>query len=71
VDVKVIWVRREQKYFCVRGWTQDAPNSPSGKSAEQVGLGNYRGCDTLRGTPAIQVSFVDGLQRDNIPSGAQ
>jgi hypothetical protein len=31
-DIEVIWVRREQEYFCERGWTGDALNSLSGKS---------------------------------------
>jgi hypothetical protein len=28
-DIEVIWVRRERKYFCKRGWTAELPNSPS------------------------------------------
>jgi hypothetical protein len=39
------WVRREQKYFCERGWTDDsAPVAlicPSGKSMESANLRNY------------------------------
>jgi hypothetical protein len=31
-DVEVIWVRREQEYFCERGWTAKSGNGPSGKS---------------------------------------
>src|SRR5229473_7881715 len=34
-DIEVIWVRREGKYFCKRGWTGDLQNSLTGKS---VGL---------------------------------
>jgi len=33
-DIKVIWVRSELEYFCERGWTRDALDSLSGKSAE-------------------------------------
>jgi hypothetical protein len=33
-DIKVIWVRSEQEYFCERGWTGKSPNSPSGKSVD-------------------------------------
>jgi hypothetical protein len=47
-DIEVIWVRREQEYFCERGWTEDAPNSPSGKSTEWVGFRNYERCATSR-----------------------
>jgi hypothetical protein len=36
--MKVIWVRREQKYFCKRGWTQVALNSLTGKSVTRVDL---------------------------------
>jgi hypothetical protein len=35
MDIEVIWVRRERKYFLKWGWTGLLPNSPSGKS---VGL---------------------------------
>jgi hypothetical protein len=35
-DIKVIWIRREQEYFCKMGWTGDAPNSLSGKSGERT-----------------------------------
>jgi hypothetical protein len=31
VDVKVIWVRREQEYFCERGWTRQSLNSLDGQ----------------------------------------
>jgi hypothetical protein len=37
-DLEVIWVVREQKYFCERGWTQVALNSLTGKSETRVGL---------------------------------
>jgi hypothetical protein len=33
-DIELIWVRREGKFFCKRGWTAELPNSPSGKSAD-------------------------------------
>src|SRR4030088_1756811 len=29
---ELIWVRREQKYFCKGGWTGKSPDRPSGKS---------------------------------------
>jgi hypothetical protein len=32
VDIEVIWVRREQKYFCKRGWT-GFTDLPVGQSA--------------------------------------
>jgi len=34
VDIEVIWVRREPKYFCKEDWTAKSPNSPSGKSVD-------------------------------------
>jgi hypothetical protein len=30
--VELIWVNREAKYFCKRGWTRIREGSPSGKS---------------------------------------
>jgi hypothetical protein len=36
-DIEVIWVGREQEYFCNRGWTGQSPDSLSGKS---VAFGN-------------------------------
>jgi hypothetical protein len=36
VVVKVIWVRRERKYFCKWGWTGTSRNSLSGKSTDAV-----------------------------------
>jgi hypothetical protein len=40
-DIEVIWVKREQEYFCERGWTQP-------KSAERAGAGNYGRCAPSR-----------------------
>jgi hypothetical protein len=31
---EVIWVKREEKYFCKGGWTGNLQNSPSGKSRD-------------------------------------
>jgi hypothetical protein len=33
-DMRLIWVKRETKNFCKRGWTGPSPDSPSGKSPE-------------------------------------
>jgi hypothetical protein len=33
-DMKVIWVRRKQKYFCKRGWTANSLICPSGNQIE-------------------------------------
>jgi hypothetical protein len=33
-DIVLIWVRRQQKYFCKRGWTRGSENCPSGKSVD-------------------------------------
>jgi hypothetical protein len=30
--IEVIWVRRENKYFCKEGWTEKLPDSLPGKS---------------------------------------
>src|ERR1700682_4949517 len=32
MDMHLIWVRPETKYFCKEGWTGKSPDSPSGKS---------------------------------------
>ena len=37
-DIEVIWVRREQEYFCERGWTRGSLNSLSGKSEKGQNL---------------------------------
>ena len=41
VDLKVIWVSGEEKYFFEGGWTRfahNARNSPTGKSVQRVGF---------------------------------
>jgi len=46
---ELIWVRREQKYFCKGGWTGKSHDRPPGKSAD------------LRETkPSVAVTFVPG-----------
>jgi hypothetical protein len=35
-DIKVIWVKREGKYFCKWGWTANSLICPSGKSPPPV-----------------------------------
>jgi hypothetical protein len=33
MDVEVIWVKREQEYFCEKDWTGDSVICPSGTAA--------------------------------------
>jgi hypothetical protein len=35
-DLEVIWVEREEEFFCGRGWTAKSLNSPSGKSVRRT-----------------------------------
>jgi hypothetical protein len=57
---ELIWVRREQKYFCKWGWTANSLICPSGKSAPcycgmkepmpgRIGIGG-RGTDANSGS---------------------
>jgi hypothetical protein len=43
INMKVIWVRREQKYFCEEGWTEIA-KQPVGQIREVAAIGAGREC---------------------------
>jgi hypothetical protein len=34
MDMHLIWVSPERKYFCKKGWTAELPRGPSGKSVD-------------------------------------
>jgi hypothetical protein len=38
MDIEVIWVAREQKYFCKWGWTAELPEQPVGQISRSGGL---------------------------------
>jgi hypothetical protein len=73
-DIEVIWVRREQEYFCERGWTAEPPRSPTGKSINcRSALPSAR--DLLFATPprgaqkSGHTGHVSALERERINRG--
>jgi hypothetical protein len=51
-DIKVIWVRSEQEYFCERGWTPVSRNSPSRQISRVAQLKKVR-ASFLHPTPWV------------------
>jgi hypothetical protein len=65
VDIEVIWVKRERKYFCKRGWTGKSVICPSGQN-QQSGT-----AEEITGDGYIKTYYHNGSRRASAPSRAQ